>query len=78
MFFPRYFNLRNKMKQCGIKVNDLAAALDLSPTVMSKKLNGRTPWRLDECYKVLDLLKVPREKMNNYFPAADVEVEIPC
>ena len=50
------------MKEKKIKAAYLAAYVGISPAVLSKKLNGRTPWRLDECYAVLDALEVDRRR----------------
>lgn len=38
---------------------DLAAALGVSPASVSSKLNGRTPFSLDEVEHIADWLNVP-------------------
>ena len=76
MFYPRYYRIYMRMREKKIKVGYLAAWVGISPAVLSKKLNGRTPWRLDECYAVLDALEVDRLELVRYFPPENVEVEI--
>ena len=76
MFYPRYFRIYKRMREKKIKASYLAAYVGISPAVLSKKLNGRTPWRLDECYAVLDALEVDRRELVRYFPPENVEVEI--
>lgn len=76
MFFPRYARIYKRMKEKKIKAAYLAAYVGISPAVLSKKLNGRTPWRLDECYAVLDALEIDRRELVRYFPPENVEVEI--
>ena len=63
MFFPRYARIYKRMKEKKIKAAYLAAYVGISPAVLSKKLNGRTPWRLDECYAVLDALEIDRREL---------------
>ena len=76
MFYPRYYRIYKRMREKKIKASYLAAYVGISPAVLSKKLNGRTPWRLDECYAVMDALEVDRRELQKYFPAADVEIVI--
>ena len=76
MFYPRYFRIYKRMAEKKMKSGYLAAYVGISPAVLSKKLNGITPWRLDECYAVLDALGVDRRELQKYFPAADVEIVI--
>ena len=76
MFFPRYARIYKRMAEKKMKSGYLAAYVGISPAVLSKKLNGRTPWRLDECYAVLDALGVDRRELVRYFPPENVEVEI--
>lgn len=45
MFYPRFFRIYKRMKEKKVKAGYLAAFVGISPAVLSKKLNGRTPWR---------------------------------
>ena len=76
MFYPRYFRIYKRMKEKKLKASFVASIVGISPAAFSKKLNGRTPWRLDECYLVLDALGVDRRELVRYFPPENVEVEI--
>lgn len=78
MFYPRFYRIYKRMKEKKVKAGYLAAFVGISPAVLSKKLNGRAPWRLDECYLVLDALGVDRRELVRYFPPEQVEVEITC
>lgn len=76
MFYPRYFRIYMRMREKKIKSSKLAPLVGLSPSALSKRLNGVTAWNIDECYRVLDELEIDRRELPKYFPATDVEVVI--
>ena len=39
---------------------------------MINRFNGRAPWKLIEAYKVLEALRIPLDKLPEYFPEEDV------
>lgn len=47
----------------GISVEDLAAACGIGRTTMFARLNGKSPWKLNEIVAVADYLDVPLESL---------------
>ena len=60
--------LRGRMAACGMTQEDLARRLKLSTNSVSRRMSGKEPWRLDECYDVLSMLDVPDKRIGEYFP----------
>lgn len=73
MFYPRFIKLYTFLDVNGYLMSDLASLINMSPDVLSKKMNGRTPWRIDECYAVLDALCIPYQKFHVFFPSKNEE-----
>lgn len=73
--------LRLKMYDQGITQEDIAKhiahTLDntCSLSHIGDLLNGRSSWRLDEAYAVLDLFNVSHNKIHEFFPENG---EAPC
>lgn len=63
-----YQALRNELFINGISNPALARSLLVGPATISRKLNGKSPWTLDECYRVLDLLGKPHSALPDLFP----------
>jgi len=62
-------NLRIALMDQDKTMADLAVALDIkNPSNVSDRFVGRTDWKLDEMYTVLDFLDIPAEDMHIYFP----------
>ncbi|MEG1761441.1 MAG: helix-turn-helix transcriptional regulator [Hydrogenoanaerobacterium sp.] len=51
-------NVDAELKRNGMTRGDLARALNLNPSTMSLKLNGKALITLDEAVKVKEILKV--------------------
>ncbi len=66
--------LRLKMYDQGVTQEDIAEHIaqalgnTCSVSHISGLFNGRSSWRLDEAYAVLDLFKVPHSELYKYFP----------
>ena len=56
-------NIRAEMARKGSSQRALAAALEMSPTAISKRLSGRTPIDLDELGKIAQFLDMPAERL---------------
>lgn len=52
-------NIRAELARANKTQSDLAAKLGISQAQVSKRLQGRIPWRLDELVATSDLLGVP-------------------
>lgn len=65
----KYFKaLRWEMMQRDVDVKLLARRLGRSPSYIRARLNAESPWELDECYKILDMLRVPHDRFVEIFP----------
>lgn len=66
--------LRHRIEDAGYRDQEFAAELGWPASVLSARLNGRTPWTVVDAFKVCGLLQIPPEEMSNYFADA-VEAE---
>lgn len=46
----------------------LARKLKRGTAYISQRMTGKAPWPIDECYVILDLLRIPHERLPEYFP----------
>lgn len=74
MFYPKYRRIYKRKGEMKVSGKYIADYVGISPAVLSKKMNGKTPWRLEECYLVLDALGIDRSEIYKYFPPEDMEV----
>ncbi len=63
-----YQKLRTALYLNRIVIKDLAKPLNLSISTVYAKFKGSSPWKLDEMYYIMKLLKLPDEELNSYFP----------
>lgn len=63
-----YRYLAGRLRQLGLQQIDLGRELGLCPTAVSHRFTGRTPWTIEEMYKVLDLIGADPEELHVYFP----------
>lgn len=74
-----YQALRNELYINGIGYANLARSLRVCESTISRKMNGKVEWTLDECYRTLDLLCKPHSDLTNYFPyKGRNEEDAPC
>lgn len=67
-------NLRIALMDQDKTMADLAAVVGVKdPSNISDRFVGRTDWKLDEMYAVLDFLGIPAEDMHIYFPRGGKE-----
>lgn len=64
----RYRKMRARMLELDVDGKWLARQLGLCQQSLSNRMTLRTPWSVDEAYKVLELLRVPAEELHIYFP----------
>ena len=70
----KYFKaLRWEMLQHDVDVKLLARRLLRSESYIRARLNAESPWELDECYKILDMLRVPHERFVEMFPPVELK-----
>lgn len=65
---PLYRKLRGALAEQGKHLYDMADYLNYKPMSISLRMTGKTPWRMDEAYRVMDFLSLPRERIFDYFP----------
>jgi len=65
----RLFNkLRARITELGADQAWLAKQLDVTPSTLSFRMTGKIQWLLSEMYIVMDLLRLPHERLSEYFP----------
>ena len=65
-----YDFLAGRLRQLKMQQRDLARALAMSETSLSHRMTGQVPWRVDEMYSVLRIIKASPDELPHYFPAA--------
>lgn len=65
-----YDYLAGRLRQLKLQQRDLARALAMSETSLSHRMTGQVPWRVDEMYSVLRIIKASPDELPLYFPAA--------
>ena len=65
-----YDFLAGRLRQLKMQQRDLARALVMSETSLSHRMTGQVPWRVDEMYSVLRIIKASPDELPLYFPAA--------
>ena len=65
-----YDFLAGRLRQLKMQQRDLARALAMSETSLSHRMTGQVPWRVDEMYRVLRIIKASPDELPLYFPAA--------
>ena len=66
--------LRHRIEDAGYQDQEFAAKMGWPGSVLSARLNGRTPWSMADAFRACGLLQIPLEEMSNYFADA-VEAE---
>jgi DNA-binding Xre family transcriptional regulator len=64
------------MKNKGIKSENLALSIGLSPASFSLRKHGNVPWELEKCYQILDILEIPRSDIARYFADSDGNTDL--
>ena len=62
-----YSALRGKIREKFTRQSDFAAALGVSPSTLSKKLNNSSEWNHGEIVHACELLDIPLEDAGSYF-----------
>lgn len=65
-----YDFLAGRLRQLKMQQRDLARALAMSETSLSHRMTGQVPWRVDEMYSVLRIIKASPDELPLYVPAA--------
>lgn len=60
--------LRMEMVSQDVGAARLGNKLMLGHASVSDRMCARTPWRIDEMYAIMDLLRWPYERMHELFP----------
>lgn len=69
----KFLLLRYEAETLGLTPNNyLAEQIGMSESALNDRYADRTKWRIDEIYKVMDLIKKPYEEIYKYFPPGGV------
>lgn len=60
--------LKGRLKQLGLRQQDLVGQLDLNVSAISHRFTGRTPWSLEEMYTLMDVCRADYSELHLYFP----------
>lgn len=63
-----YKQLHKALRARRITQLQISDELGICPMAVSHRFTGRTPWRLNEMYAVIDLIREPYDKLHEYFP----------
>jgi transcriptional regulator with XRE-family HTH domain len=63
-----YRYLSGRLKQLGIRQQDLGPRMGLSQSAISSRFNDRVPWSIDEMYRLMDICQASPEELHIYFP----------
>ena len=63
-----YDTLRGELKAARLHQYDIAGWLGITPAAVSNRLNGKAPWPLEDCYKILVYLGKDVSEIITYFP----------
>lgn len=64
----KFAMLRAAFLGAGFRQSEVAEKIGMSADALSRRLNAKFPFSLDEIYRLLDLLHLPASEMNVYFP----------
>lgn len=65
------------MRKQGFTNENMAAMVGLSAASFSLRKHGVINWELDKCYRILDILNIPRTELPRYFSGSDGNFEEP-
>lgn len=63
-----YAKLRGLFIENCYNTDEIAKKLGCSRAHLSALLCGKTSWKLDDCYTILDLFHIPHCELPTYFP----------
>lgn len=63
-----YRYLSGRLRQLDIRQSDLGEMLGIGAPAISHRMTGRTPWTINEMYRVLDICQDMPDKLHIYFP----------
>lgn len=64
--------LRCQMVMMDMHQADLAASVGMSRSELNARMIGRTPWGLEDVYRVCDVLEIDPAEIPKYFPETEV------
>jgi len=63
-----YVKLRTAIMMADKKQEELAAAIAVNPTTLSKKMTAKAAWTMWEAYRMCEILNIPDSELTEYFP----------
>ena len=68
MAIRKYGKLVTALREAGYTCQEAARELLITYQTFSEKVHGKSPWTLDEIYKLLELMECSPAAMHIYFP----------
>lgn len=69
-----YILLKNALRRKGLLPYEyLAKVMGMKYGTVTDRMMGRSPWRMDEMYKLLRLIDQPKERLYMFFPETDIK-----
>lgn len=62
-----YSKLRGRIKEIGLTETEFGEKINLSKSAISQRLNGKTPWKVDEIEKSCKILGINGTDVSLYF-----------
>lgn len=69
-----YAKLRGRIRECGFSQKTLAAAIHVSPSQFSFKLNNRYEFTTSEIRALVEQLDIPSAEIGQYFFTPKVQI----
>lgn len=66
--YNTYNKIRGRMREMGVDRKWIRQKVGICEGAFSQKMNAKSSFSLDEAYAILDALRIPREKIYEYFP----------
>ena len=63
----KYQKLNARIVEKFGRATRFAEAMEMSDATMSQRLNGDFPWKINEIEKAVELLKIKRKEVADYF-----------
>lgn len=60
-------DLTKRIRAAGYTYETLAPLVGLTGSMFTIRKRGRVHWELDICYKILDILEIPRSQIEDFF-----------
>lgn len=64
--------VHRRIRELDMTYGEVSEQMEMSPSTFSDKMSGRIPWRLQEVLDLLDIIALPEEPIDDFFPRRKV------